>query len=41
MKKKIKVTVLGASGFIELNLTSTLTKHRKKLIFKLTKQVHY
>ena len=41
MKKKIKVTVLGASGFIELNLTSNLTKHRKKLIFKLAKQVHY
>ena len=41
MKKKIKVTVLGASGFIELNLTSSLTKHRKKIIFKLAKQIHY
>ena len=41
MKKKIKVTVLGASGFIELNLNSTLTKHKKKLIFKLEKQIHY
>ena len=41
MKKKIKVTVLGASDFIELNLASTLTKPRNKLIFKLAKQLHY